>query len=126
MRNGYKATANNNKPYSSFFSLSLITDYPLRITVFEMSRIIFDIETFGMDFGSLDPATQEYFLKWADTEDEVQRIKESLSFYPLTAEVITIGMLNPDTGKGAVYFQTPGDTLLPFEEDGIRYECGTE
>ncbi len=90
-----------------------------------MGRIIFDIETLGVDFGSLDPAAQEYFLKWADTEDEVQRIKESLSFYPLTAEVITIGMLNPDTAKGAVYFQAPGD-MPPFEEDGMLYECGTE
>jgi len=35
-------------------------------------------------------------------------------------------MLNPDTDKGAVYFQTPGDMLLPFEENSIRYECGTE
>ncbi len=91
-----------------------------------MSRIIFDIETVGMDFDSLDPSAQDYFLKWADSEEEVMRVKDSLSFYPLTAEIVTIGMLNPDTGKGAVYFQTPGDMLLPFEEDGIRFECGTE
>ncbi|MBF0505889.1 MAG: ribonuclease H-like domain-containing protein [Nitrospirae bacterium] len=91
-----------------------------------MSRIIFDIETCGTEFGSLDPAVQEYFLKGAVAEEEVIRVKEGLSLYPLTAEVITIGMLNPDTGKGAVYFQTPGDMLLPFEEEGILYECGTE
>jgi len=91
-----------------------------------VSRIIFDIETVGVDFDSLDPSTQEYLLKWAATSEEEERVKESLSFYPLTGEIITIGMLNPDTNKGAVYFQTPGDMLLPFEEDGIRYECGTE
>ncbi|MBI3592270.1 MAG: ribonuclease H-like domain-containing protein [Nitrospirae bacterium] len=91
-----------------------------------MSRIIFDIETVGMDFESLEPSTQEYLLKWAETPDEEERVKESLSFYPLTGEIITIGMLNPDTNRGAVYFQTPGDMLLPFEEDGIIYECGTE
>ncbi len=91
-----------------------------------MSSIIFDIETAGMDFGSLDPVTQEYFLKWAETEEEAKRIRESLSFYPLTAEIITIGMLNPDTGKGVVYFQTPGDMPPPFDEDGIRFESGTE
>ncbi len=91
-----------------------------------MSRIIFDIETVGMDFDSLDPSTQEYLLKWAGTEEEEEKVKESLSFYPLTGEIVAIGMLNPDTNKGFVYFQTPGDMLLPFEEDDIRYECGTE
>jgi DNA polymerase elongation subunit (family B) len=91
-----------------------------------MSRIIFDIETVGADFDSLEPSTQEYLLKWAETKEEKEKVKESLSFYPLTAEIITIGMLNPDSNKGVVYFQTPGDLLLPFEEDGIRFECGTE
>lgn len=91
-----------------------------------MSRVIFDIETVGMDFDSLEPSTREYLLKWAETEEEKEKVKESLSFYPLTGQVVAIGMLNPDTNRGAVYFQTPGDLLLPFEEDGIRYECGTE
>ena len=91
-----------------------------------MGRVIFDIETVGADFDSLDPAVRDYLLKWAEDEEEEERIKESLSFYPLTGEIVAIGMLNPDTDKGAVYFQTPGDMLLPFEENGIRYECGTE
>ncbi|MDI6801581.1 MAG: ribonuclease H-like domain-containing protein [Thermodesulfovibrionales bacterium] len=91
-----------------------------------MSRIIFDIETVGVDFDSLEPSTQEYLMKWAETEDEEERVRESLSFYPLTGEIITIGMLNPDSNKGVVYFQTPRDMLLPFEEDGIRFECGME
>lgn len=79
-----------------------------------------------MDFDSLDPSTQEYLLKWTETEEERARVKESLSFYPLTGEVITIGMLNPDSNKGAVFFQTPGEPVPPFEEDGIKYEGGTE
>ncbi len=91
-----------------------------------MSRIIFDIETVGKDFESLDKATQEYLLKYAETEDEKEEIKDRLSFYPLTAEIVTIGLLNPDTQKGIVFFQTSGDPLLPFEEDNVRYETGTE
>lgn len=91
-----------------------------------MSRVIFDIETVGIDFDSLDPYTQEYLLRWADTEDEAEKIKESLSLYPLTGEIVSIGMLNPDTNRGAVYFQAIGDIPLPFEEDGIKYESGTE
>jgi DNA polymerase elongation subunit (family B) len=91
-----------------------------------MSRIIFDIETVGADFDTLNPSTQGYLLRWAETEEDEEKVKESLSFYPLTGEIVAIGMLNPDSNKGAVYFQTQGEMLLPFEEDGIRFECGTE
>ncbi len=91
-----------------------------------MPRIIFDIETVGKDFESLDKATQEYLLRYAETEDEKEEVKDRLSFFPLTAEIVTIGMLDPDTRKGFVFFQTSGDPLLPFEEDNIRYETGDE
>ena len=91
-----------------------------------MSRIIFDIETAGKNFDRLEPAVQDYLLKWADTEDEKKEVKDSLSFYPLTAEIVTIGMYDPDNNKGVVFFQNNADPLLPFEEKDMRYETGTE
>lgn len=91
-----------------------------------MSRVIFDIETAAREFDSLEPAVQDYLLKWAESEDDIREVKDSLSLYPLTGEIITIGMLNPDTGKGAVFFRNNSDPLLPFEEGGITYETGTE
>lgn len=91
-----------------------------------MSRVVLDIETTGKDFDSLDPAVQEYLLRYANSDEEKEEVRESLSFYPLTGEIITIGMLNPDTGKGVVYFQNNDDQLLPFEEEGLRYETCTE
>lgn len=91
-----------------------------------MSRIIFDIETFGRDFDSLDASTQEYLLRYAETESEQEEIKDRLSLHPQTAEIIAIGLLDPGTGKGSVFFQTSGDPLLPFEEENIRFETGTE
>ncbi len=92
-----------------------------------MKRIIFDIETVGHDFEALESATQEYLLRYAESDDGVEKVKNSLSLYPNTAEIVTIGMLDADTGKGSVFFQTPGDVmLLPFEEDGMFYQCGTE
>ncbi|MGE5299387.1 MAG: ribonuclease H-like domain-containing protein [Acidobacteriota bacterium] len=91
-----------------------------------MSRVIFDIETVGKDFDSLEQPVQDYLLRWAESDEEKKEVEESLSFYPLTGEIVAIGMLNPDTAKGAVYFQNKSDPLLPFEEDGIRYESGTE
>jgi DNA polymerase elongation subunit (family B) len=91
-----------------------------------MSRIILDIETVGRDFSSLDKEAQDYLLRWAETDDDIREVKESLSLYPLTGEIVAIGMLNPDTMRGAVYFQTPDDSLLPFEEEGISFQTGTE
>jgi DNA polymerase elongation subunit (family B) len=91
-----------------------------------MSRVIFDIETVGRDFDALEKSIREYLLRYADTEAAQEEVKDSLSFYPLTAEIVTIGLLDPDTQKGFVFFQNAGDTQLPFEEDGIRYEVGTE
>ena len=91
-----------------------------------MSRIIFDIETVGRDLESFDMPVQEYLMKWAGTDEEKKEVVESLSFYPLTGEIITIGMLNPDSGKGAVFFRNNSEPILPFEEEGVRYETGTE
>jgi DNA polymerase elongation subunit (family B) len=91
-----------------------------------MSRIIFDIETVGKDFDSLDKASQDYLLRWAETDEDIREVKESLSFYPLTGEIVSIGMLNPDTMRGAVYFQSPNDSLMPSEDGGITFQVGTE
>lgn len=91
-----------------------------------MARVIFDIETLGRDFDSLDEETRHYLLKSAETEEEEQAVRESLSLYPQTAEIIAIGLYNPDTRKGVVHYQAPGNTPEPFEEDGIQYAAGDE
>ena len=91
-----------------------------------MSRVIFDIETAGRDFDALDRDTQDYLLKWAETEEDIKGVKESLSFYPVTAEIIAIGMLNPDTMRGAVYFQAPEGSASQSVEDNITYKPGSE
>lgn len=91
-----------------------------------MARIIFDIETAGHDFETLDKPVQEYLLKRAESEDDKTEVKESLSFYPLTGEIITIGMFDPDKSKGIILFQNNSDPILPFEEEGVKYETGTE
>lgn len=91
-----------------------------------MSRIIFDIETVGRDFEDLDGPVQEYLLRWAASEEEKSEVRESLSLYPLTGEIVAIGMYDPDREKGTVCFQNNSDPILPFEEEGITYETGTE
>jgi len=91
-----------------------------------MSRVIFDIETVGVDFAGLDGQAQEYLLKAARTPEERDVVPETLSFSPLTGHVVAIALLNPDTQKGAVYYQAPGSPASETEEDGIVYASGTE
>lgn len=89
-----------------------------------MSRIILDIETAGQDLDSLDPAVREYMLRGAETKEEIREVGDSLSLYPLTGEVVAVGLLNPETLKGAMLYQAPGEhPRLPLEEDGVAFEA---
>ena len=89
-------------------------------------KIVIDIETIGVDFESMDDTSKEYILKYADTEDEIKAAQEGLGLSPLTGEIVAIGMLNPDSNKGAVYYQSPGVEQEKIEEDGIEYTADTE
>lgn len=90
-------------------------------------RVILDIETAGVEFDDLDEPTRDYLLKKVTTPEEAREVKTSLGLYPVTGFIIAIGLLDPDTNKGAMYYQAPGqDPVLPLEEDGILYETGTE
>lgn len=90
------------------------------------TRVVFDIETVGRDFDTLDPGQQEYLLRWAKSDEEREQIKGSLGLYPLYGEVVTIALLNPDTCQGVTYFQAPEQLLEPFEEEGVRYIPSSE
>ncbi len=98
-----------------------------------LKKIVLDIETIGKDFESFDEMSREYLLKFAETEEEIKEAKESLGFSPLTGEIVAIGMLNPDTEKGAIFFQAPAnpgsshtDPPEPFEKNGIQFIADTE
>ncbi len=100
-----------------------------------MSRLILDIETVGKDLDSFDDMSKDYLLKFAKTEEDIQEVKDSLSFYPLTGEIVAIGILNPDTDRGAVYYQSPqipqsGELFTldapQYEEDGFKFIPGSE
>lgn len=84
-------------------------------------KIIFDIETVGASMDSFDKTTQEYLLKFAKTEEEEQEVRDSLSFYPVTAQIVTIGMLEAESENGFVYFQTPGQAPQKTVENHAEY-----
>ncbi len=99
-----------------------------------MPSLIFDIETVSEDFNALDETTKDVLTKWikreSSTEAEYEKLledlKNGLGFSPLTGEVVVIGMMNPETGKGEIYFQAPGETINEFEEGGFTFKQMSE
>ena len=62
------------------------------------------------------------------TQDDAQKleVKEGLGFSPLTGQIIAIGILNPDTDRGAAYF-VADDKIKPYEKDEAQYiPCADE
>ncbi len=90
------------------------------------SRVVFDIETLAFPLESFDQDQREYLLKFATNNQERQESIERLSLGPLTARVIAIAMLNPDTEKGQVFYEHPGGTRSMDDSGMIEYIPGTE
>lgn len=91
-----------------------------------MARIVLDIETIGVEFNLLDLKSQEYLLRSAQNKEEKEEIKRKTALSPFTGEVVAIGLLNPDTDKGAIFFQTANEKVEPLTEKGISFEPGNE
>lgn len=99
-----------------------------------MPTLIFDIETVGEEFNSLDKTTQDGLTRWikkeadseADYQVALQELKEGLGFSPLTGQIVAIGVLDHEKDKAAVYFQAPGQQLGNFEEEGVTFRQMTE
>lgn len=91
-----------------------------------MSKVIVDIETIGLDFDTLETKSREYLLKYAKSEEEKEELKKKLALYPLTGQIVAIGMLNPETMKGCMLFQSGSAPGEKFDENGIVFEAGGE
>ena len=92
-----------------------------------MPKLVFDIETVGVDFEALDETAQELLLATAKDEFEKTAIKEMLGVSPLTGQVVTIAVLNPETNKGASYYQRQNDKDVEEEVNGyLMVPCKDE
>jgi DNA polymerase III epsilon subunit-like protein len=90
------------------------------------SRVVIDIETLGFPLESFDDAQQKYLLKFAESEEERTQTIQKLSLYPTTAQIIAIGMLNPDTNKGEVLFQSDEKVDSLSDGETIHFKSGKE
>ena len=98
------------------------------------NKLVIDIETVGKNIEDFDDISKDYFTHWAEKnisgkdglEIELKKIEEGFSFSPLTAEVVCIGLLNPETDKGMIYYQDPKQKKKEFEEKDIKFSVMDE
>jgi len=96
-------------------------------------NLVFDIETVGTDFENLSETQQEFLLRYADQEPEstkkevmIENAKRCLSLYPFTAKIVCIAMLNTDTNKMLVLFESQEAESWESEEENVKYQSAAE
>ena len=78
-----------------------------------INKLVFDIETVGVDFDSLDETTRESLTRWIKrivVGNRIQRspeLKSGLGFSPLTGEIVVIGVLIARKSRRGL-FSSPG------------------
>ena len=91
-----------------------------------MAAVVFDIETLGRPAETFDEAQAAYLFKpGATAEEHVEEINR-LNLSPLTAEVLAIGMMNPETGGGKVVFRSDRADAFRSEDGKIEFTSGDE
>ena len=89
-----------------------------------MERLVFDVETIGTTWESLGPAVQESLLRSADTDEKRQEVRDSLSLFPVTAQIACIALYSPEQDHAAIFFQVPnGGVETVREEKAVFVPC---
>ncbi len=91
-----------------------------------MASVVFDIETLGLPLSSFDQAQQEYLLKFADTEEKREVEIQKFALYPLTAQIVAIAMINPESMMGKVFFQATTREKFLSEDGQVEFISGSE
>lgn len=89
-----------------------------------MATVVFDIETAALPWLDLEPGVREWLTRGARGE-EYRKKKEWRSLSPYASRVIAIGMLNPDSGMGRVFYERDGGRQEHKTEDGSFEMVGT-
>jgi hypothetical protein len=91
-----------------------------------MSHVVLDIETLSFPVESFDETQQTYLLKFAETDaDRVEAIQK-LNLYPTTAQIIAVGMLNPETDRGKILFQSDDVQDYYSDDESVHFKSGNE
>lgn len=89
-----------------------------------MERLVFDVETVGVPWESLDPGIQESLLRSSKSDEERQEVQDSLSLFPVTAQVVCVALYSPEQDHAAVFFQAPqGGASRVRDEKAVFVPC---
>ncbi|MCM3876850.1 MAG: hypothetical protein NEA02_10565, partial [Thermoanaerobaculia bacterium] len=72
-----------------------------------MKTVVFDIETVSFPWLELDPLQRERLTRYSEDHEDFLRRKEGGALSPYMGKVIVIGMMNPESGKGGVWYEAP-------------------
>ncbi len=98
-----------------------------------MSTLVFDIETVGEDWTTLDKITQKTLVRWieqgsrGDGERAVllEAVKNQLGFSPLTGGIVSLAVYDVERDLGAVYYVGSGDET-DFSDESFSYKQRSE
>jgi len=91
-----------------------------------MPALVFDIETLGRPPDSFDQAQTGYLFRGALTEEARAEEVNKLNLSPLTAEILAIGMLNPETSRGRVLYRSDRTEKFSSDDGKIEFASGDE
>jgi hypothetical protein len=83
-----------------------------------MATVVIDIETAALPWDSLDDAQKTYLQKHARSDEEKERLPDTLSLWPFTGKIIVVAMLNPGTGRGRVWYEKKDGRAEEASPDG--------
>jgi hypothetical protein len=84
-----------------------------------VKTVVFDIETVSRPWLELDPLQRERLTRWSEDHEDFLRRKEGGALSPYAGKVVVIAMLNPETGRGVVWYEAPGERATRTSEDGL-------
>jgi hypothetical protein len=84
-----------------------------------VASVVFDIETVGVDWHSLDDAQRTYLEKNAKTDEERRKMPELLSLWPFTGRIVVLAMVNPESGRGRLWYEKTDGRAEEVTDDGL-------
>ncbi len=98
-----------------------------------MSTLVFDIETVGEDWSTLDDVTKKTLVRWIDSNAQsdaernalIEAVKNQLGFSPLTGSIVSLAVYDLERELGAVYYTGKGDEK-DFQDNTFSYKQRSE
>jgi predicted PolB exonuclease-like 3'-5' exonuclease len=85
-----------------------------------MEVVVFDIETVPVEDSDLSEEDWDYLLKFATTEEEEEKQREKLSFWPFTAHLVSVALYKPQEKRAVVLYIADKDGSEELKEGDVN------